>query len=430
MIHVYKEKRPWGSFERFTKEVPSTVKLITVNSGESLSLQYHENRQEFWQIIQGNPVVTIGEKEFPANPGNEFFIDKRVKHRIKATTNNVVFLEIALGRFDENDVVRLEDHYGRISKKQNETGEIFKRYEGNPILSPIENSSWQNKAVFNPGAIRIDGVTHLLYRAMNSDNTSVIGHATTKDGFTILERMEEPAYIPRAHFEMKSKAGNSGCEDPRLTKIGERIYMVYTAYCGDGCPRVALTHISVKDFINKKNNWSKPVIVTPPKINDKDACLFPETINGKYYLIHRTHYAVCLDPISSLGDNAEVTTMTPIFGPRVGMWDCRKIGLSCSPIKTKNGWLIIYHGIDNSITYRIGAVLLDLKDPHKVIARSKGFLFEPKMTYEKNGQVNEVVFPCGAIVEGDELFIYYGAGDTVTAVATASLTKILESLKS
>lgn len=117
MIHVYKEERPWGSFERFTKDVPSTVKIITVHPGQSLSLQYHEHRQEFWRILQGDPVLTIGDKEIKAVPGHEFFIDKRVKHRISAPTDTVVLLEIALGRFDENDVVRLDDRYGRVPKQ-------------------------------------------------------------------------------------------------------------------------------------------------------------------------------------------------------------------------------------------------------------------------------------------------------------------------
>ena len=117
MIHTYKEERPWGSFERFTKEVPSTVKIITVHHDQSLSLQFHKHRQEFWRILQGNPTLTIGDKQIEANPGSEFFIDKLVKHRIEAKTNSVVLLEIALGHFDENDIVRLEDRYGRDSKK-------------------------------------------------------------------------------------------------------------------------------------------------------------------------------------------------------------------------------------------------------------------------------------------------------------------------
>ncbi len=116
MIHKYREDRPWGYFERLTKDVPSTVKIITVNAGQSLSLQYHYRREEYWRVLQGDPTITIGDKEILAFPGNEFFIDKRVVHRIAATRNNVTVLEISLGRFDENDIVRLEDRYGRSAK--------------------------------------------------------------------------------------------------------------------------------------------------------------------------------------------------------------------------------------------------------------------------------------------------------------------------
>lgn len=117
MIHIYKEDRPWGSFERLTKEVPSTVKLINVNYRRSTSLQYHYRRQEFWRVLQGTPTITIGDNVISALPGQEFFIDRRVAHRISANNNAVVILEISLGRFDEDDIVRLDDKYGRVSKK-------------------------------------------------------------------------------------------------------------------------------------------------------------------------------------------------------------------------------------------------------------------------------------------------------------------------
>jgi mannose-6-phosphate isomerase len=116
MIHKHKENRPWGHFEVFTKDVFSTVKIVVINRGESLSLQYHKLRQEFWRIIQGNPTVIIGGKKVSAGIDDEFFVDKHVEHRIAADKDTVVFLEISLGHFDEDDIVRLEDRYGRIPK--------------------------------------------------------------------------------------------------------------------------------------------------------------------------------------------------------------------------------------------------------------------------------------------------------------------------
>ena len=116
---MYKENRPWGYFERFTKDTPSTVKIITVKKGESLSLQYHKHRQEFWRILKGSPQVMVGNKEEEGGPGDNFFVEKEVKHRISAPVDEVVFLEISFGYFDEEDIVRLEDNYGRVASKIN-----------------------------------------------------------------------------------------------------------------------------------------------------------------------------------------------------------------------------------------------------------------------------------------------------------------------
>ena len=110
------------------------------------------------------------------------------------------------------------------------------------------------------------------------------------------------------------------------------------------------------------------------------------------------------------------------------MWDHIKIGLSIPPIKTKKGWILIYHGISEHKVYRVGALLLDLKDPTVVLARTASPFFEPEADYEKNGIVSNVVFPCGAVVRGDVVFMYYGAGDMHTAVATVSLQTILSYL--
>lgn len=106
--------RPWGSFDMFTHNEPSTVKLIYVKEGEILSLQYHKKRQEFWRVISGNPDLTIGEEVKTANPGDEFMILEGVKHRISAPNGEVVILEISKGDFDEDDIVRLEDKYNRV----------------------------------------------------------------------------------------------------------------------------------------------------------------------------------------------------------------------------------------------------------------------------------------------------------------------------
>lgn len=113
-IKPYLEHRPWGEFLEFTRNSPSTVKIITVKSGESLSLQSHKNREEFWHVISGSGIVEIGEKTENAITGNEFFVPKETKHRMSATNSDLIVLEISFGQFDEDDITRYEDKYNRI----------------------------------------------------------------------------------------------------------------------------------------------------------------------------------------------------------------------------------------------------------------------------------------------------------------------------
>lgn len=114
-MDMINEERPWGSFRRFTKNQPSTVKIIHVNPEKQLSLQYHNNREEFWRVLDGNPTIIIGDAETLAKPGDEFIVPQTAHHRIKANDQPVRILEIAFGDFDEQDIVRLEDSYGRTS---------------------------------------------------------------------------------------------------------------------------------------------------------------------------------------------------------------------------------------------------------------------------------------------------------------------------
>lgn len=305
------------------------------------------------------------------------------------------------------------------------------RAKENPIISPIKDHPWESKATFNPAAIYLNGKVHLVYRAMSEDNTSVFGYATSKDGIHINYRSPDPIYTPRESFEQKSvPGGNSGCEDPRLTKIGDKIYMAYTAYDGINPPRVALTWIKETDFLNKKWNFIKSILISPPNINDKDACIFPEKVNGKYFIVHRigddidSGFTSMLDLVNSKW----VGGYRWIY-PRKGNWDSKRVGIAAPPIKTKAGWVLFYHGIsEQDNMYRVGVILLDLKDPTKIISRSDDPIFEPEAAYEKEGIVSNVVFPCGAVLIKNKFYIYYGGGDKVIGVATIGLKQLLESL--
>lgn len=317
-----------------------------------------------------------------------------------------------------------------VSMKEPHIEDGFQRIAEIPLLVSRREVKWESKAIFNPAAIKINSTTYIIYRAMSEDNTSVLGLAASKDGFGIYYRSDNPIYIPREYFEEKRVPnGNSGCEDPRLTKIGDTIYMCYTAYNGVAPPSVALTSIKENDLKEMKWKWKKPVLVTADGVDDKDGCLHPEKVNGKYFLFHRVNNRICGDysKTTEFKERNNFENIT-ILSPRKGMWDEVKVGISVPPIKTKKGWLLLYHGVSKRSRYRVGVALLDLKDPTKVLARSTDALFEPLHAYETAGQVNYVVFPCGAVLNGDDIYMYYGGGDSVVSVAKASLSSILESL--
>jgi predicted GH43/DUF377 family glycosyl hydrolase len=307
----------------------------------------------------------------------------------------------------------------------------FHRSLKNPIIVPNKANPWEAQATFNPAALKIKNIVYLLYRALSFDNTSSIGYAKSKDGINFSERQNFPVYIPRENFELKKvTGGNSGCEDPRLTKIGKTIYMCYTAFDGIGPPRVAVTSITEKNFLLKNWQWEPPILITPAGFDDKDTCIFPEKTNGKYFILHRVGDEICGDFLKSLNfKNQIIKKCIRLIGPRINTWDSLRVGICAPPIKTKHGWLLLYHGISkNHHTYRIGAVLLDLNDPTIVISRTSDPIFEPEEQYEKVGIINNVVFPCGMVEKNDLLYIYYGGADVVVGVATIEMDIVLRAL--
>lgn len=309
----------------------------------------------------------------------------------------------------------------------------LKRYTKNPILEPIEAHAWEKKAVFNPAAIDVDGTVRILYRAMGDDDTSVLGYAESQNAYRITERFTEPVYRPRAPFETKQSGGNSGCEDPRITRFGDTFYMFYTAVDAISPPRVALTTIPADDFLERRfDRFAEPRLISPPGVDDKDACLFPEKIGGQYVILHRIQPAIDINFVSSLDFDGASTWLVhnPFIFPRPGFWDSKKIGINTAPIRTSAGWLLLYHGVSEyDGEYRVGALLLDLEHPDRVIGRSLHPLFEPETAFERQGVVPNVVFPCGAIVRNHTLITYYGGADRVIGVASIPLSSLLRSLK-
>ncbi len=308
----------------------------------------------------------------------------------------------------------------------------FKRMFGDPLIEPNPRHPWESKATLNPAAIRLNGETYILYRAQGEDNVSTIGYAVLgSDGMTIKEKWPEPIYVPREDFEKSKVPGaNSGCEDPRLTKIGDQIYMLYTAFDGIGPARVAITSIKVGDFLNRRFIWTKPFLITPAGFDDKDACVWPEKIKKKYFIVHRINRYISADYVNSLDYQSEmVDECQSMMRPLPNSWESDKVGLSAPPIKTDKGWLFLYHGVSLiDHTYRVGVALLDLKDPTIVLARTTDHLLEPEGVYEKVGIVNNVVFPCGWVEQNGFLYVYYGGGDRVIGVATVKQSLLLKVL--
>jgi len=324
----------------------------------------------------------------------------------------------------------------------------FVRHDNNPIIEPREGNSWESKATFNPGVIFLDGGAHILYRAIGDNDMSVLGYARAGDGVTIDERSDEPVFVPKhksdaradglasgAPLAYNSGGGwNGGVEDPRLTRIGDRIYMTYTAFDGWGSLRMAMTSISVEDFAGKKWKWKKPVLISPEGEIHKNWGLFPEKINGKFAILTGIVPEIFVSYIDDIDNIEGVIKSDRPQGPqpgRKGHWDNIIRGAGSPPIKTKYGWLLFYHAMDRNDPnrYKLGAMLLDLNNPTKVLARASRPLLQPDEYYENHGFKGGVIYSCGAGIINDRLFVYYGGADTVVCVATADLDTFLKDLK-
>jgi predicted GH43/DUF377 family glycosyl hydrolase len=297
---------------------------------------------------------------------------------------------------------------------------MLKRYRGNPILKPIKENSWESKRVFNSAAIYDAGKIHIIYRAQGEDNISRLGYACSSDGYHIDERLESPIFTPVGELE------KSGCEDPRITRIDDRYYMCYTAFgqsahalCkvenGPDLAQIGITHISVRDFMNRRWNWGRRIYPFP-QVDNKDCVLFPNKFGGKYAIYHRIKPHIWVAYSDNLEDWSD--SRHKIVVQTQETWECAKIGAGAPPIKTEKGWLLLYHGVDENHYYRLGLALIDKDNPEKVL-KSKKPIFEPKEIYEQR-----IVFSCGAVMLDGNLFVYYGADDTVIGVATYNSSEV------
>lgn len=330
----------------------------------------------------------------------------------------------------------------RIASKG--TAIALKRFEGNPIIEPLNGVHWESKATFNPSAIYGDGKVHIIYRAIGDGDVSMFGYAKSSDGL-VFEREPRPVFYQMAsslreqsYIQIPYSSGggwNGGSEDPRLTRINSKVYMLYTAFDGWGSIRIALTSISFDDFVRGRWNWKAPVYISPPGEVHKNWVLFPERIKGKYAILHSISPRILIDYVNDL-DEFDGTKFLRSSSPNgVGYeesWDNWPRGAGPAPLKTKYGWLLLYHAMDvnDPNRYKLGAMLLDLNDPTKILYRARAPILEPDETYENEGYKTGVVYACGAVIVDERLFVYYGGADRVTCVAVAEVEPFLKSIMS
>jgi len=333
------------------------------------------------------------------------------------------------------------------------------------ILSPTD-IEFENSGVFNPGIYQEGNTIHILYRAVQKGNYSTIGYAKTDGPLKIIERNESPLINREFLYE------NHGVEDPRIVKIEDTFYITYTAYDGVNAMGAFATSTDLIHF--KKHG-----IITPPinyqeyenfvtccerdKLNpkyhhyynlfaqiglvedkfrllrDKDVVLFPRKINGKFVFLHRLWPGI---QIVRIDDWSELTksfweeyikklTDYIILDPR-DLFEVKYIGAGGPPIETEFGWLLIYHGVQETVTgkvYHAKAALLQLDNPENEISRLPYPLFSPTKDWEIDGEVKNIVFPTGHALFGNDLYIYYGVGDKHIAVAKLDINELLLELR-
>ncbi|MDP2638849.1 MAG: pesticidal protein Cry7Aa [Candidatus Azambacteria bacterium] len=327
------------------------------------------------------------------------------------------------------------------------------------IILEKTNLEFENKAVLNPACFHVNDITHMFYRAVNTNDISSIGYCQLKDN-KVIKRLKEPVLFPEYDYEKK------GVEDPRITFLEGIYYLFYTAYDGKNAliayaTSRDLVHFTKQGLISPKISYDEAEdIFRESKVKEKytifemlyketggkdillfekDACFFPKKLNNKFALLHRILPGIQIiyfDNFSELTENrwrdylknlGDFIVLDPLF-----WFENRNIGGGCPPIETKDGWLIIYHAVEDAPfgrTYHASAALLDLKNPLKVLGRLKEPLFSPKASWEKNGITNNVVFPTGAIVKDKRLYIYYGAADKLIAARSVDLAELLTELK-
>jgi len=321
---------------------------------------------------------------------------------------------------------------------------MLTKWKDNPILKPSGVGNWEKIAVCNPGAWYEDGKVYLLYRA--SAETEVyriyLGLAVSDDGFHFQRVSDKPAYIPKLDFE-------KGCaEDPRIVKLEDTFYITYACRAHpftdfnngngpeypDSAPKSLKENLTRTGLLRSKDlkHFERLGPITRDDVDDRDVIIFPEKVNGKYVMVHRPAEWVGLDYgcekpgiWMAFSDDLIHWEGETLLAQGEEDWQSAKIGGSTPPIRTKHGWLFMFHGVDDKRVYRQGFMMLDPEDPRKIIARSPDFVLEPTKNFEIEGIEHDVVFAVGNVVIKKDLYVYYGGADKVCCVATGNLDDII-----
>ena len=382
------------------------------------------------KILKRKKVVKVSKSKKKPKP------KPKPKIKIK-TVKKILKKKIKVKKIIKKKVVKRKLVKKIFAKKD---GKMLKRFVGNPVILPARNTYWESTATFNPTAFVNNGKVHILYRAVGAADVSTIGYASSNDGYHMSERNFRPIFIHK-NFpsngtgpQLYSSGGgwNGGAEDPRITKIDDKLYMTYTAFDGWGSVRIGLTSISLEDFVNKKWNWREPVLISPPGQVHKNWVIFPEKINGKFAILHSISPDILIEYVKDMKsfDGTKFINSIHQDHPKWHLREKGIRGIGGAPIRTKYGWLVFFHAMEPKEThrYKLWAMLLDLKDPTKILYKSKTPILEPDMFYENEGHKAGVVYSCGAIIKDEILFVYYGGADMVSCVATANLDLFLKDL--
>lgn len=330
------------------------------------------------------------------------------------------------------------------------------------VLLDITELEFENESVLNPAVMQEGETVHMLYRAVRKGNHSTIGYCKLTGPTTISHRNQTPLLVPEFEYE------SQGVEDPRIVKIDGLYYLTLTAYDGVNALGSLATSIDLVHFerqgiivpqitynefhrmaecnahVNEKykrfhlqhnldERYKKKIL-----LSDKNVMFFPRKIHNRFYFLHRIRPDIQIASVEEIEDLTESYWQDYLmhFDQHILMvpkydHESSYIGGGCPPIETQEGWLLIYHGVNDTVegyVYSACAALLDLDDPTKELARLPFPLFRPELEWELKGEVNNVVFPTGTARFGDSLYIYYGAADRRIAVASVNLPELITEL--